>query len=80
MVYLSRPFQYAGHCTDSAAEVRMTKVDWPHTLVGVCLGQYLTMYHLTFVEDPSTPYSRLGYGLVMTHPVLLTSIRICRVP
>jgi hypothetical protein len=41
------PFRYAGHCRDFDDEVSTTGVDCPHTSVGGCLGQYVTMYRLT---------------------------------
>jgi hypothetical protein len=74
MVYLSRPFRYAGHCRDSDVEVPTTRVDWPHSSVGVCPGQYVTTYHSTFGEDRSTPYPRPGHGLVITTGIQLIPV------
>jgi hypothetical protein len=45
MMYLLRPFRYAGHYSDFDAEIPMTGVDWPHTLVGVRPTHFVTMYH-----------------------------------
>jgi hypothetical protein len=71
-------FQYVGHYRDSDAEIPTNGVDWPHSPLGVCFGQYVARCCLASIGDLLTPHSRPGRSLVTTRLVSLTWACIIR--
>jgi hypothetical protein len=76
MVYSLHLSWYVGHYRDSDVEIPSTRIDWPYSLVGVCLRQYVVRCRLTSIGDLLTLCSRLGRSLVMTCIVSPTWARI----